>query len=160
MKKNKIDPLLSKLSRLLEQASNRSKLTVDEVQELRANLSSTKAVIVDKIFPMVSTKRMQTELYMDEIEGKEFSKYFKGYLTSNVTDNEGNPILDAKGNPKKYTASIAESFARKALHAKGTPYYKAKKAFLEAKKEEQKLYQLFKAVDQVTNSLSAITKAS
>lgn len=158
MKKNKTHPLLTELSKLLKRAKDREGLTVEQIQELRADLSSTKGIIVDTLFPIVSSKRISTELLMENLEGKEFVRYLKGFMSATILDENDEPILDAKGNPKKYTASIAESLARKALHAEGTPYYKAKKNYLEAKNEEYRFYQLFKAVDQVTNSLSTISK--
>lgn len=146
--------LLKEAKKLLEKAAkpNRSKLTKEEIEDLRTDISVNRARLVDDVLLVVSNNRSAAELKMDSLEGAEYVRYLKSY--------SGKPYTDASGSEKKYTASAADSLARKALHAEGTKFYKAKQEFFKWRDEEKAMFQLLKAMDQVANALSAITKAS
>lgn len=150
MKDNK---LIKEAQKLITQAAKpaRSKLNKEEIEDLRTDISINRTKLVTEVLLPISNNRSAAELKMDGLEGKEYVRYVQSY--------SGRKYKDASGKEKAYTASAADSMARKALHAEGTPYYKAKKEFFKWRDEEKAMFQLLKAMDQVTNALSAITKS-
>lgn len=148
----------SEIRDLLSKVKNRAHLTQDEINELRVDIVVARAQLLDSVFPEITSNRTSKELVMDDLEGREFARYFRMFLDATIKDNNGDDVTDAKGEPKKYTASVAESLARKALNKSGTAYYNAKKEFLQAKELESEIYQLFKAIDQISNALSTLKK--
>ncbi len=150
--------MVDKITDLLKSAADTSKMTSEEVEYLRVELATARAIAVQEVFVPATNKLLAAELKAGHLEGTYFVKYFKAYLDLDMTNEEGQPILDGRGKTKKYSATVAESMARKGIHVEGTPYYKAKAEYQAAKDFVSQLYQLFKAVDQVTNSLAAITK--
>lgn len=149
-----VHKLITEADKLLKQAAkpNRDKLTKEEIEDLRTDIAINRSRMVTEVLLPAANARSAADLAMNALEGKEFIRYFKGY--------SGKEYKDASGTTKKYTASVAESVARKALHAKGTPYYKAKEHYHDCKDFEGNMYQLLKSIDQVTNALSAVSKAS
>lgn len=148
----KVEAVIKETRNLIRKAVKvRDKLTKEEIEDLRVELGEIRARLVFDVMGSANSAKISAELKKDNLEGSEFNRYFKGY--------SGKEYTDASGVTKKYTASVAESVSRKALHSKGTPYYKAKKEFLEAKAFLDQLHQILKSIDQLSNGLSSITKS-
>ena len=126
---------------------DRSKMTKEELENLRMDMSFLRLEMVGETFLAITQERAAAELLEQSVEGPEFKKMFIGYT------NEINPSTG-----KKYTASVAESIARKAVRAAGTGWYEAKQRYDKAKAVESMMYQLFKSVDNACHSLSVISK--
>ena len=137
-----------KSEELITEAVNARKiLSTDEIEDLRARINITRALMTTQVLLPASNQKSAKELYMDGIEGSEFKRMVDAYSA------KINP-----GTEKKYTTTVAESIARKAVKAEGTKYYKARESYLKAKDLESTIYQLLKALDGLANSLSAISK--
>lgn len=128
---------------------DRSRMTKDELENLRMDMSFLRLQMVGDTFLTITQERAAAELLEQSVEGPDFKKMFIGYT------NEVNPSTG-----KKYTASVAESIARKAVRAEGTRWYDAKQRYDKAKAVESMMYQLFKSVDNACHSLSVISKVN
>lgn len=142
------------ISKAIELVDNcvdaRDRLSKEEIEELRVKVGIVRLHLSADVLGPASNIRSKAELAMDAMEGPEFMRYFKAY--------SGKEYKDANKQSKKMTASIAESAARKAMKAEGEPFYKLKETWLYAKDFESQLYQIFKALDQISNSLAAVSK--
>ena len=134
----------------LKSVKARESLTKEELEDLRLNITLVRTFLALETLTNASENRIVAELALEGIEGKEFTNYFKAY--------SGREYVDAKGDKKYYTASIAESLARKAMKTEGVNYHNKMKALLEAKQYESMVYQLLKSLDQISNALSAVSK--
>ena len=136
-------------------------LSPEELGQLRADLAIVRYYISLETFPVYAARRSEAFLEMESLESKAFLHFFKRLINADMTDEKGEKVTDAKGNPKKYTTSISESIARKSINSKdtqNTSYYDAKKHYVESKDQEQKIYQLMKSIDQVLHSLAWLAK--
>ncbi len=135
---------INKAVELTDKAVNYNKtMTAEELVDLRLKLSIVQMHITTDVLLPVSKQRTKAELHMEHLEGIQFNTYY-------------NIAKDKKGEDGKalYTASTAETIARKSLKNKTTKYQIARKKWLEIKDFEQSLYQTLKALSQVCNALS------
>ena len=153
----------------------RQSLTQDELEDLRLEISSARMMMVTEVLDLASNEKIASEMAMDDQEGRTFVKMLHSYTNKKlkqekkdkdgevVKDKDGKPVmvdvLDTKGQSKRlYTASTAESIARKAMKTKSTTFYKKKEKWMKAKAFEQVVFQLLKSMDGVANALSAVSK--
>lgn len=142
---------------ILKVVKDRKSLTPEQKADIRLDISTLRFLIVEELMGIISNRASHAELDAEDVFTTEFGKYYNHYVSEK----------DETGK-NKHTRSSAESFARntcklkelKTKDGKRIPgkYYEASRIAAEARNEEKKLFQLLKSIEQVTNSLSTMTK--